>query len=61
MGAAVAPREDVTAHGLRALAKASRDVRQIRRLLALALIYDVGRRRDAARIGDVGSKSSGTE
>lgn len=54
MGAAIALRADFTADGLRALAKASRDARQTRRLLALALIYDGGRRREAARIGGVG-------
>lgn len=54
MGAAIALRADFTADGLRALAKASRDARQTRRLLALALIYDGGRRSEAARIGGVG-------
>jgi len=36
------------------LAKASKDAGQSRRLLALAEIYDGGRRTDAARLGDVG-------
>jgi len=39
---------------LRRLAKASKDAGQSRRLLALAEIYDGGRRTDAARLGDVG-------
>ena len=42
MGAAIALRADFTADDLRALAKASRDARQTRRLLALAAIYDGG-------------------
>ena len=39
---------------MRRLAKASKDAGQSRRLLALAEIYDGGRRTDAARLGDVG-------
>jgi transposase len=54
MGAAVALRADYGADDLRALAKASRDARQTRRLLALAAIYDGGARSEAARIGGVG-------
>ena len=54
MGAAIALREDFEAADLRRLAKASRDAGQSRRLVALAEIYDGGRRSDAARIGGVG-------
>ena len=54
MGRVVALREDFDGPGLRGLAKASKDAGQIRRLLALAEIYDGGRRKDAARIGAVG-------
>ncbi len=54
MGRAVALREDFDGPGLRRLAKASKDAGQSRRLLALAEIYDGGRRTAAARIGDVG-------
>lgn len=54
MGAAIALQSDFTADDLRALAKASRDARQTRRLLALALIYDGGSRGEAARLGGVG-------
>jgi transposase len=38
---------------LRRLARRSRDARQVRRLLALAAIYDGGSRTEAARIGSV--------
>ncbi len=54
MGAAIALRADYGADDLRMLAKASRDARQTRRLLALAAIYDGGARSEAARIGGVG-------
>ena len=54
MGRTVALREDFDGPGLRRLAKASKDAGQSRRLLALAEIYDGGKRGDAARIGDVG-------
>ena len=47
-------REDYDAPQLRALAKASQDANQTRRLLALAAIYDGGSRREAATIGGVG-------
>jgi transposase len=36
------------------VAKKTREAKQIRRLLALAEIYDGGSRSDAARIGGVG-------
>ena len=54
MGRAVALREDFDGPALRRLAKASKDAGQSRRLLALAEIYDGGRRTAAARIGTVG-------
>ncbi len=47
-------RDDYDGPGLRALAKRSRDAAQSRRLLALAEVYDGGRRTDAARSGGVG-------
>ena len=54
MAAAIGLRVDHTADDLRRLAKASRDAKQTRRLLALAAIYDGGSRTEAARIGGVG-------
>jgi transposase len=54
MGAAIALRADFTEHDPRTLAKASRDARQTRRLLALASIYDGSGRGEAAKIGGVG-------
>ncbi len=54
MGSAIGLREDYDARGLRQRAKATKDAVQSRRLLALAEIYDGGRRRDAARVGGVG-------
>ena len=54
MGRAIALREDFDGPCLRRLAKCSKDGAQSRRLLALAEIYDGGRRTDAARIGAVG-------
>ncbi len=54
MAAPVPLRSDFDALQLRGLAKRSRHPDQIRRLLALAQIYDGGSRGDAARIGNVG-------
>jgi transposase len=54
MGSAIDLRDDFDGLGLRGLAKRSRDAAQSRRLLALAEIYDGGRRSDAARVGGVG-------
>ena len=54
MSRAIGLREDFDGATLRRLAKGSKDAGQSRRLLALAEICDGGRRRDAARIGDVG-------
>src|SRR5918911_1580309 len=54
MAAAVPVRADYDAARLRALAKQSEDADQTRRLLALAVIYDSGSRREAAKVGGVG-------
>ncbi len=54
MGRAIALREDFDGLALRRSAKGSKDAGQSRRLVALAEIYDGGRRTDAARLGDVG-------
>ena len=53
MSAALRLREDYDAQHLRALAKASRDANQTRRLLALAAIYNGASRAEAAAIGGV--------
>ena len=54
MGAAIKLREDYDGDAMRRLAKASRDADQTRRLLALAVIYDGGRRTEAAKTGGTG-------
>lgn len=54
MAAAIDLRLDFDGDDLRRLARASKDGRQVRRLLALAAIYDGGTRSEAARIGGVG-------
>jgi len=54
MGRAVALRVDFIGPELRRLAKSSKDAGQSRRRLALAEIYDGGKRTDAAKIGSVG-------
>ena len=51
MCAAVPLRLDFDAGSLRSLAKRCRDSRQIRRLLALAAVYDGMNRTEAARVG----------
>ena len=51
MPTSVQLRDDYDAAGLRALAKRSDNPRQIRRLLALAAVYDGMSRADAARVG----------
>ena len=53
MSAALRLREDYDAQHMRALAKASRDAKQTRRLLALAAVYDGASRTEAAVIGGV--------
>ena len=54
MAAPIGLREDFGSADLRALAKTSKDATQACRLLALAVIYDGGRRTEAARTGGVG-------
>jgi transposase len=54
MVAAIALRDDYDGGQLRALAKASKDAHQTRRLLCLAVIYEGGRRSEAAALGGVG-------
>ena len=54
MAAALAVRDDFTAARMRAVARSSRDPNQVRRLLALATIYEGGTRGDAAQFGGVG-------
>ena len=60
MAAAIKLRGDFTDDDLRRLARSSRDAKQVRRLLALAVIRDGGSRTEAARIGGVGLQSCGT-
>ena len=50
---AILLRTDFDASQVRAAAKATKDGPQVRRLLALAVIYDGGTRGEAARIGGV--------
>ena len=57
MGAAIPLRDDFDGLALRALAKASMDAGQTRRLLCLALIYEGGSRSDAAVLGGVGLRT----
>ena len=52
---------DFDAVGLRKLARGSGDAGQIRRLLALAGIYDGGSRSDAARIGGGEERQAGRQ
>jgi transposase len=54
MGRAIGLRGDFDGPTLRFLARKTKHANQSRRLLALAEIYDGGRRGDAARIGGVG-------
>ncbi len=54
MAAAVRLRDDFDAKTLRELAKGSRDPDQLRRLLALAEVYDDGSQSDAAKMAGVG-------
>ncbi len=53
MSAPIPLRDDFDGFDLRRLAKASKDANQTRRLLALAVIYDGGRRDHAAMVGGV--------
>lgn len=54
MAAAIALRGDYKSGQLRELARQSEDADQVRRLLALALVYDGGSRSEGARAGGVG-------
>jgi hypothetical protein len=51
MPSTVQLRDDYDAARLRALARRSRNPRQIRRLLALAAVYDGMNRAEAAKVG----------
>ena len=51
MSVCIALRADYDSTQLRSLAKASRDPRQVRRLLALAAVYDGMSRTEAAKVG----------
>ena len=53
MGAAIGLRDDFDGAALRRLARATKSANQGRRLLALAEIYDGGRRSEAAKVGGV--------
>ena len=53
MAAAVRLRSDYDGAALRKLARTSRDAKQVRRLLALAAIYEGETRSEAARVGGV--------
>lgn len=54
LAAAIELGGDFSGDGLRRLARESRDAKQVRRLLALAVIRDGASRTEAARIGGVG-------
>ncbi|MFT3972048.1 MAG: IS630 family transposase [Amaricoccus sp.] len=54
MAAAIGLRGDLDGDDLRRLARDSRDAKQVRRLLALAVIAEGGTRTEAARVGGVG-------
>src|SRR5215831_16391656 len=60
MSAPTPLRQDFDASQLRGLARKTKDGPQARRLLALAAIYDGATRTEAAKIGGVGLRSSGT-
>ena len=53
MRSGISLREDFDGERLRRLARQTKDAAQVRRLLALASIYDGGARSDAARLGNV--------
>lgn len=53
MAAAIGLRSDFDGSELRRLARGSADANQTRRLLALAVVYDGGRRSEAAAVGGV--------
>ena len=60
MSAAIALRDDYDAAMLRELAKWSDDAAQVRRLLALAVVYDGGLRSDGAEAGGSDCRRSAT-
>ena len=60
MAAAVRLRSDFHSAALRKLALASRDAKQVRRLLALAAIYEGGTRGEAVRTGGSRSRAGAT-
>jgi hypothetical protein len=53
MAAAVRLRSDYDGAALRRVARASRDAKQVRRLQAVAVIYEGESRHEAARIGGI--------
>jgi transposase len=53
MRSGISFRGDFDGEGVRRLSRQTKDVAQVRRLLALASIYDGGSRSDAARLGNV--------
>jgi transposase len=53
MSSAIPLRDDYTGPRLRALARTSKDANQTRCLLALAVVYDGGKRSNAAEAGGV--------
>ncbi len=57
MSAAVGDRDDYDASPLRGLARTSEDLRQARRLLSLACVYDGMSRADAAKGGRMARQS----
>jgi hypothetical protein len=57
MATAIGLRDDFTAEELRRLARSSRDAKQVRRPLALAVIRDGGSPTEAAATGGTGLQS----
>lgn len=57
MGNAVVLRDDFDAAGLRKLARKCKDTRAVRRLLALAAVYDGASRSEAAKAGGMDRQS----
>ena len=53
MRSGISLRDDFDGDGLRRVARQTKDAAQVRRLLALASIYNGGSRSDAARLGNV--------
>lgn len=60
MRSGISLREDFDGKRLRRLARQTKDAAQVRRLLALASIYDGGTRSDAARLAMSRSRLFGT-